>query len=389
MARFLIATHGSFGDVYPLVDIGVVLQKAGNEVRVASHASYAQRCESRGLQFLPTSAGDYVTMINYQNSKLDQIEDTVSIFDQLNFQDMEESFELLCAAANGASAIVAPVHLVAAHLVAEKWGIPLLSCLISPALLAQSTHVGGAQMPAWNDALDRLRRRYGLEHLPVPMSAMRTGVAAFLGLFPRFLLEAPVGDALNVTGLPQLGDAADDPELRAFADERTVVFSFGSYMDACDPVRFFTESVAACRELGLKCIYLSQYVNESAHVAGADVLVRSFVPHDAVFPHAAVVVHHGGMGTLYAACKYHRPMVVVPFLHDQPFNAGRLHALIGAPVIPALEYSRDTIAAALRTVLANAVTTSDRLARLMVGEEGGAERAAQAILAAASGHRAR
>jgi UDP:flavonoid glycosyltransferase YjiC (YdhE family) len=54
-------------------------------------------------------------------------------------------------------------------------------------------------------------------------------------------------------------------------------------------------------------------------------------PHTVLLASAAAMVHHGGAGTTQAACLAGRPSVVVPFLGDQTFWAGRLKALGIAP----------------------------------------------------------
>jgi len=47
-------------------------------------------------------------------------------------------------------------------------------------------------------------------------------------------------------------------------------------------------------------------------------------PHDQLFPHVSIVIHHGGAGTSHSAAAAGVPSVVVPFTGDQPFWASRL-----------------------------------------------------------------
>ena len=49
-----------------------------------------------------------------------------------------------------------------------------------------------------------------------------------------------------------------------------------------------------------------------------------YAPHSEVMPRACAVVHQGGVGTTGQAMLAGRPMLVVPFSHDQPDNADRL-----------------------------------------------------------------
>ena len=79
------------------------------------------------------------------------------------------------------------------------------------------------------------------------------------------------------------------------------------------------------------------------------VKLLEFAPHSVVFPRAAVIVHQGGMGTSSQAFRAGRPMLVVPFAHDQPDNAHRLQRLGLAEILYPRQYrgsSRTAIAPA-------------------------------------------
>ena len=49
------------------------------------------------------------------------------------------------------------------------------------------------------------------------------------------------------------------------------------------------------------------------------VIAVDSVPHDALFPRSAAVVHHGGAGTTHAGLRHGRPTLICPFFADQPF----------------------------------------------------------------------
>jgi len=57
------------------------------------------------------------------------------------------------------------------------------------------------------------------------------------------------------------------------------------------------------------------------------VVVEQFVPHEAILPEAALVVAHGGTGTLLAALAAGVPVLSLPLGRDQPANAHRLEQL--------------------------------------------------------------
>jgi UDP:flavonoid glycosyltransferase YjiC (YdhE family) len=73
-------------------------------------------------------------------------------------------------------------------------------------------------------------------------------------------------------------------------------------------------------------------------------------PHAALFPRASLVVHQGGAGTLHHALRSGRPMLVVPFAHDQPDNAYRVERLGVARTIRADRYTAARVARDLRVL---------------------------------------
>jgi sterol 3beta-glucosyltransferase len=98
-------------------------------------------------------------------------------------------------------------------------------------------------------------------------------------------------------------------------------------MAAPDPAALVAAVIAGVRDAGHRVV-----LQGGGHgLAGDDVLVIGPVDHRALFPRAAVVVHHGGAGTTHAAVAAGVPSVVVPHVGDQPYWASRLQRLGVAP----------------------------------------------------------
>jgi vancomycin aglycone glucosyltransferase len=55
-----------------------------------------------------------------------------------------------------------------------------------------------------------------------------------------------------------------------------------------------------------------------------DCFIVDEINQQALFPHTAAIVHHGGSGTTMTATRAGTPQVVVPQLADQPYWAGRV-----------------------------------------------------------------
>jgi UDP:flavonoid glycosyltransferase YjiC (YdhE family) len=76
-----------------------------------------------------------------------------------------------------------------------------------------------------------------------------------------------------------------------------------------------------------------------------------YAPYSQIFPHAAVIVHQGGSGTVGQALRAGRPMLIVPYGWDQPDNAARVERLGAGLHVPRTKYSASTAAAALERLL--------------------------------------
>jgi len=96
------------------------------------------------------------------------------------------------------------------------------------------------------------------------------------------------------------------------------------------------------------------------------------VPHEWLFPQVAAVIHHGGSGTTHSALRAGKPAIVMPFVGDQHFWAGRLQRLgvAPAPVSPA-KPDATALARAIRFVERESVVArAAELGKQMQAEDG-------------------
>jgi UDP:flavonoid glycosyltransferase YjiC (YdhE family) len=111
-----------------------------------------------------------------------------------------------------------------------------------------------------------------------------------------------------------------------------------------------------------------------------DILTVPFAPHDLLFPYALAVVHQGGIGTLAETLCAGKPMLIMPYGHDQADNAWRAGRLGVARTLPRRRYRRETVARELDRLLevARGSGASARVRGEMTRERG-AENAASLI----------
>jgi hypothetical protein len=105
---------------------------------------------------------------------------------------------------------------------------------------------------------------------------------------------------------------------------------------------------------------------EEPLVAPANVEVRAFARHHELFPHASLVIGHGGHSTTFRALAHGVPVILMPMhpLLDQPMIAAAV-ASAGAGAALRRTASSSRIAAAVTSVLADSTV---RAAAVRIGE---------------------
>jgi UDP:flavonoid glycosyltransferase YjiC (YdhE family) len=187
------------------------------------------------------------------------------------------------------------------------------------------------------------------------------------------------------------------PALASFLDrgEPPLVFTLGSsaVFTAGD---FYTHAAAAARALGRRAVLLTGIEGRNplatvpeAHAAGPDdAVVRvEYAPHSELMPRACAVVHQGGVGTTAQALRSGRPMLVVPFSHDQPDNARRCARRGVARVLSRGALGTASLTRELAALLADhaAARTAAEVGARVRAEEGagGAAEVIESVLAGA------
>jgi UDP:flavonoid glycosyltransferase YjiC (YdhE family) len=233
---------------------------------------------------------------------------------------------------------------------------------VSPQLYRGLFRMAKRTLGNWSQPVYAFRQELGLPP-PVgdPLLEGQFSPTMTLALFSR-LLAQPQADwppRTRVTGFPfhdsQTGDEKFADELRAFVETHgpPLVFTLGSTAvhDAGD---FYTVSAQAAHALQRPALLITGPDPRNRPTRLNDsTLALEYVPYNWVFQHAAVVVHQGGIGTTGQAMRAARPMLVVPFSHDQPDNAYRVAALGIAATLPRRKYTAATAAKALRPLLDN------------------------------------
>jgi UDP:flavonoid glycosyltransferase YjiC (YdhE family) len=178
-----------------------------------------------------------------------------------------------------------------------------------------------------------------------------------IGLFPEWF-AAPQPDwpaHTRVVGFP-LWDGGDGkqpltPEAQAFLaeGEPPVVFTPGSA--GATMQRFFRESVTAAAQLGVRAMLVTNHPQQLPAKLPAGVAAFGYLPFSALLPRVALLVHHGGVGTMAQSIKAGIPQLLVPNAFDQFDNAWRIERLGLGGNLPQTRYRSGRVTRMLRTML--------------------------------------
>jgi rhamnosyltransferase subunit B len=394
--RVVLTTLGSFGDLHPFVAVALALEARGVEAVVATSEAYREKIEAEGLAFRSYAPTPGELLQDTGLSEADVVRKIARsaaafIVDKVVTPYIERSYADLACAMQGADLVVTSSFSVVARLAAEKLRLPTVSLLLSPSVilsaeepseyveapwlrpLRQSFGAGaaklaldlGRQRSRWQTRkLSQFRRRLGLpippgdEVLDGPLRAdwIAALYSPLLGDLPP---EAPENSLIagftfydSETGAP----AAAPEGLTSFLDEGPppLVFTLGS-IAVYAAGDFYEVAAAAARELGRRAVLLvgAEAKARLDGLSSPDLIVASYAPHSLVFPRAAAVIHHGGIGTVAQALRAGRPQLVCPMLGDQADNARRLVELGVARRLDHKRFSLERAVEAIGAVLAD------------------------------------
>jgi rhamnosyltransferase subunit B len=385
--HIVMTSFGSYGDINPYLGLALGLRQRGYEMVIATSEYYRNTIEAQGIGFHPVRP-----TIEPSNDLLRRVMDadkgTEVILKELLFPFLRDTYEDLMDATKQADLLVTHPITFAGPIVAEKRKMRWVSTVLSPISFFSAYDLPvfprlpqlvkmrrfGHRVSAllisyakfvtrtWSEPVRKLRKEVGLPAGKDPIFEGQFSPELVLALFSRVLAE-PQPDwppHTRITGQvfydgPQ-GEQGLLPELCEFLESGSppVVFTLGSSAVGAAG-NFYQESLEAVKQLRLRAVLLvgTSPDNRPRGTVPSNVGIFEYAPFSHLFPHAAAIVHQGGIGTTGQALRAGRPMLVVPFAHDQPDNAFRAQNLGVARTLYRQHYSASRVAEALRILLSD------------------------------------
>lgn len=400
--RVALATVGTTGDVRPFVVLAGALADRGHQVTAVTwpvhRSAFAQpgiRVEIAG----PHADADRIGAVAAEAAGQGPMDQVATLRD-FHLADGEAHYRRLRdLLAEHDLVLLHGIHALA-HAAVLDLGVPWATAVFDPVLLPTASapppgmpNLGPLNRLLWG-LLDRALAGTGrpLDALLERAGSAQRGLDLFRARSPRLHLVAcspsiirvppDLSATTRVTGA-WLDRSAPSPlpaDLEAFVADGAppIVVTFGS-MDGAH-AETLHDAIRAMLEGGRRVVLQGR-----AQLASPNLATIGSLDHRALFPRAAVVVHHGGAGTTHAACAAGVPSVVVPHVGDQRYWADRLHRLGVAPAPQLVKQLRaDRLADATLAVAADPMMR--QRAQALAGrlsEEDGLGSAVAAVEAAA------
>ena len=371
---------GSSGDVHPFIGLGRALRARGHDVVIVTAGAFEQVVQKAGLGFRETiSAQIFDVMSKYPDlwhsrRGLQFVLGTVADHLRLGYERVAEVYE------PGRTVLVGHALSFGTRLLEEKHSVPAATLHLAPSIFrsdfqqpAMSPERDFSGAPRWfKRTLWWGVDRFLTDPLIVPkLNAFRTELGlprvsrvfrewvhspqCVIALFPDWFAprQPDWPAALQFTGFPQYDESDQQqlsPSLLRFLDagEAPIVFTPGSANQ--NAAAFFRGAVDAAARLNRRALLLTKFT-EHLPTLPATVHHEGYAPLSRVLPRCALLVHHGGIGTLAQALAAGVPQLTMPMGFDQPDNTSRLLRLGVARWVSPAQFTGDRVAPLLDDLL--------------------------------------
>ncbi len=408
--RIVLSNIGTFGDTNPLIAIALELKRRGHTPVMALPAVYASKIIPLGLEFHAVRPDIDPTNSALVEMVYDVKHGTETGLRDFLFPALRQTYDDLLDAAT--KPVRADLLLIgelnyAGPVVADVTGIPWASYVLAPIsffsafdppVLPMYPRLARADKAVpglgrvvkrlarfvsrkWPEPIYELRRELGLAKGANPLFDAKHSPYLVLALFSKVLGTEQKDWPPNskITGFcyydADAGNATLPSNLEEFlaAGEPPVVFTLGSaaVLAAGD---FYEVSATAAMRLGIRAVLLigSDPRNLPRQALPETICTAEYAPYSALFSRAAMVVHQGGVGTTAQCLRAGKPMLIMPYSHDQPDNARRMRRLKVSHTIQRKNYRTAQVVRKLKAMLANPKLgeQAERVARRLENENG-------------------
>ena len=366
--RFLFSTTPGVGHLHPLIPLARALQDAGHTVAFAAREFVRPRIEQAGFDFFPIGSDrerdpEYQQFKHARDAMPVGFEGELFIYTQL-FCGIIPRLNLPALVEIGKTwqpdMFIREGAEYGAVIAAEHLGLPHATVAFTTALRGMNVFERDAAK-----CLNPLREQWGLVPDPDLNSLYRYLYLAYAP--PSFAthdvgISSPRSIPLTTRFIrPQIFDNTNRETLSEWLAhlpaQPTVYVTLGTEVNNEPDLypRVMQTIIAGLRELPINLIVTLGRDKDPADFGAQpnNVHIERYIPQSLLLPHCDLFVMHGGSNSLLAAFDVGLPLVIVPLIADQFFNAHIIAKQNLGRVVQLDALTPETIRAAVNDVLQN------------------------------------
>jgi rhamnosyltransferase subunit B len=379
----LLPTLGSAGDVHPVIALALGLQQRGHRATILTNPFFQEQIEGLGLGFVPIGTISDAQRVMADPRLWHPRKGFECIAQEVMIPSLRPVYRAIEERVSDDTVVVASGISFGARIANEKLGVPMASLHLQPSIIRSLVDQGlagdmriSATQPMWfkktffwladrifidknlKRPINEFRAELGLPPVDRILYRWMHSPQLVIGFFPEWFAAAqpdwpPNTHCVGFVLWDAAGHAAVPANAEAFLNggEPPVIFTPGSA--AATLYSFFDESVKAARQLGIRAMLVTNHPDQLPSHLPANVRSFGYLPFSEVLPRTALMVHHGGIGTMAQTIRAGVPHIVVPNGHDQFDNGWRIEQLKLGVSIRASRYSAKRVSHAIRDILSD------------------------------------
>jgi len=385
MARFILVTLGSGGDVYPFIGIANALKDRGHDVVVLANDLFEKEVKRFGLGFCSFgSKAEYEA--NISNPDLWHYRKCLDVFIRDTIlPNASRAYSLIQDHHEPNNTVVVSANYVfGSHMAREKLGFPLANVYLQPYTLfsyENPYHSFGLEEFCYRkmgkmgpklfrrflistfdrkmQKINQFRHDLGLAPLSNFIDSARHRADLLLCLWPKWYYERQsdwpkpteiTGFVVN-DGEVRKNGAPWQEKLKAMGSEKPLIFTLGTAM--VHGKEFFHAAAKTCDQIQKPGFLMTSYPDQIPASLPKNVFHVPYAPFSQLFPQALGVIHHGGIGTLARCVSSGVPQVAVPMGFDQFDNAHIIEKLNIGRSVPFRKLTPENLSQKILEVLEN------------------------------------
>ena len=345
--RALLTSHGSTGDIYPVIALGKALADAGHEVRFATVPYFKDEVERAGLAFIPVPPDWDQDRLTEAMRNLSRTRNPVRLLQKIYKQSIPfigELMERLESAMDDCDIVVSSYLFAHFRVLAQKKKKPFAVITFShnvvpspnypPFPIAKLWLMPRFAQKFWNRLLWKASDRFILLALNRTMGGhlkntdspkikyflMNPGDLSLVAVSEKLLKpEGSTQGRFKFTGYLRWQseeDASLEKVINEFSGgEKLPILTFGSV--SFDKTEKLMQRFLNKWPEGKKLIIQAGWAGLSLLEESPGILVIGKVSHDQLFRYGSVIIHHGGAGTTASALHAGVSQIIIPHFGDQ------------------------------------------------------------------------